>query len=204
MTYGKAVVLLSGGIDSLVAAAMLKPAFEELHGVTVDYGQRHVREVDCAREVGAWLGLTTHVVEKVSGFPPSPLTGSGPVVGIPCVVPGRNAVFLSLALSHAIWHEADAIIVGANADDVRDYLDCRSDFFRAFDAIALVLGYRIQVLTPCGGLDKAGVLAVGNRLGVPLRKTLSCYDPPNGGCRCHVCNSCQLLGAAEAKANVVV
>lgn len=217
-TPRRAVVLLSGGLDSTVAAALAKDEGFEIHALSFDYGQRHARELDSARSVAKALGATSHTVMRVpvGDYGASALTDRAIAVptgrderamgaDIPVTyVPARNIVFLSLALGLAEARDADAIFIGANALDYSGYPDCRPEFFEAFEEMARrgtkrgVEGRPIRVRVPLQRMTKADIVREGTRLRAPLDLTWSCYQ---GGERaCGTCDSCvlRLKGFREA------
>lgn len=216
----RAVVLLSGGLDSTVAAAMAKEQGYELHAVSFDYGQRHKRELESARAVAAALEARSHSVLEVpvGKYGGSALTDAAIAVptgrdekgmgaDIPVTyVPARNIVFLSLALGVAEVKEADAIFIGANALDYSGYPDCRPEFFRAFEEMARlgtkrgVEGKPVHIEVPLQHMTKADIVREGLRLRAPLELTWSCYQ--GGDKACGVCDSCvlRLKGFREAGA----
>jgi 7-cyano-7-deazaguanine synthase len=215
----RAVVLLSGGLDSYTAAAIAKSQGFALHALTVRYGQRHAREVDAARNVAAALGVEAHLVLDLDlrGIGGSALTSDAPVpldrdlsaVDIPSTyVPARNTIFLSLALGWAEVLNARDLVIGVNALDYSGYPDCRPEFIRAFEALAAlatragVEGARFRVHTPLMALTKADIIRRGLELGLDYRLTHSCYDPAPDGAPCGRCDSCVLRarGFAEAGA----
>lgn len=216
----RAIVLLSGGLDSTVAAALAREAGHEVHAVSFDYGQRHKRELESARAVAKALGARSHSVLKVpiGDYGGSALTDAALAVptgrdeaamggDIPVTyVPARNIVFLSLALGVAEVKDADAIYIGANALDYSGYPDCRPEFFRAFEEMARlgtkrgVEGKPVGIEVPLQHMTKADIVREGLRLRAPLDLTWSCYQ---GGERaCGVCDSCalRLKGFREAGA----
>jgi 7-cyano-7-deazaguanine synthase len=205
----KAVVLLSGGLDSAVALWWAKERGWRCHGLTFHYGQRHDREVRSARRVAAearipleevtfslpWAGGSSLVGRK-RALPSRRLETMA--AGIPSTyVPGRNTIFLSFAMSFADAIGATALVIGANAVDYSGYPDCRAPYLRAFERVATLGsrlgtegGKRIAVLSPLVRLTKAGIVRLGRRLGAPLEKTWSCYA---GGARpCGRCDSCRI------------
>lgn len=216
----RAIVLLSGGLDSTVAAALARAAGHEVHAVSFDYGQRHKRELESARAVAKALGARSHSVLKVpiGDYGGSALTDHGIAVpigrdesamgaDIPVTyVPARNIVFLSLALGVAEAKDADAIYIGANALDYSGYPDCRPEFFRAFEEMARlgtkrgVEGKPVRVEVPLQHMTKADIVLAGLRLDAPLALTWSCYQ--GGEEACGVCDSCvlRLKGFREAGA----
>jgi 7-cyano-7-deazaguanine synthase len=214
----RAVVLLSGGLDSTVAAALAQERGFELHAVSFDYGQRHVRELESARAVAKALHARSHSVLKVpiGDYGGSALTDHGVAVptgrderqmggDIPVTyVPARNIVFLSLALGVAEVKDADAIFIGANALDYSGYPDCRPEFFEAFEEMARrgtkrgVEGKPIKIEVPLQHMTKADIVREGLRVKAPLALTWSCYQ--GGAVACGVCDSCvlRLKGFREA------
>ena len=215
----RAVVLLSGGLDSYTAAAIAKGQGFTLHALTVRYGQRHAREVDAARRVAAALGVAAHLDLDLDlrGIGGSALTSGLPVPldrdlsapGIPSTyVPARNTIFLSLALGWAEVLDARDLVIGVNALDYSGYPDCRPEFIRAFESLAAlatragVEGARFRVHTPLIALSKADIIRRGLELGLDYRLTHSCYDPAPDGAPCGRCDSCRIRarGFAEAGA----
>jgi 7-cyano-7-deazaguanine synthase len=215
----RAVVLLSGGLDSFTAAAMGKAGGFELYALTVAYGQRHAAELDAARRVAAALGVARHVELSLdlSAFGGSSLTGHGAVPkdraaddpGIPSTyVPARNTVFLALALAWAESLGAADIVIGVNAIDYSGYPDCRPAFIESFERTAAlatkagVEGARFTIHTPLIRLTKGEIIRRGLALGLDYGLTHSCYDPVPGGGPCGRCDSCVLRarGFAEAGA----
>jgi 7-cyano-7-deazaguanine synthase len=215
----KAVVLLSGGLDSCTAAAMAKAEGFELYALTVAYGQRHAVELEAARRVAGALRVSRHVELQVdlAAFGGSTLTGPGPVPkeralgepGIPCTyVPARNTVLLSLALAWAEALGATDIFIGVNALDYSGYPDCRPAFIEAFERTASLAtkagieGARFTIHAPLIAMTKGEIIRRGLALGVDYGLTSSCYDPGPGGAPCGHCDSCALRarGFAEAGA----
>jgi 7-cyano-7-deazaguanine synthase len=217
----RAVVLLSGGLDSSTClAAAIADGFEA-HALSVDYGQRHRAELARARRVARALGAAGHRVVKVdlSTFGGSALTDEALAVpkgrsarpmagGIPVTyVPARNTVMLALALADAETLGASDIYLGVNAIDYSGYPDCRPAFLRAFERLARVAtkagveGRPLRIRAPLLRLSKAGIVKLGTRLGVPFRITLSCYDPV-GGRACGRCAACALRRKGFAEAGV--
>lgn len=206
---GRAVVLLSGGLDSYTAAAITKAEGLELYALTVRYGQRHAREIDAARAVAAALGVRRHVEVEVdlARFGGSALTASLVVPkdraidtrDIPITyVPARNTVFLSLALAWAEAVAAREIVIGVNALDYSGYPDCRPEFLKAFEQLAAlatkagVEGARFRIRAPLLQMSKAEIIRRGLALGLNYSLTHSCYDPGPDGRPCGRCDSCRL------------
>lgn len=195
----KAVVLLSGGIDSAVLLAHVRNAGGgAVHAVSVDYGQRHRRELWSAFQIARYYGATHNVVP----IPPGVLSGStltgcaGPTAGPATVVPGRNLMLVSLAVAEAVRQGAGAVYAAAHGGDHDVYPDCRPAFVDNLDA-AVQAGYGVSVEAPFLGMSKAAVVARGRELLVPFDLTWSCYDPrgydplaPASGVPCGVCGAC--------------
>lgn len=203
----KAVVLLSGGLDSATVLALARAAGHECHCLTLDYGQRHRAEIAAAGQVARSLGAAAHRVVAVdlASFGGSALTDPGiavpeaPTRGIPVTyVPARNTVLLSLALAWAEVLGAQHIWFGANAIDYSGYPDCRPEFMRAFEALAnlatkaAVEGRRLTLHTPIIELSKAEIIRRGQALGVDYALTMSCYQASAAGLACGRCDSCRL------------
>jgi 7-cyano-7-deazaguanine synthase len=214
-----AVVLLSGGLDSYTAAAIAQAEGFSIHALTVEYGQRHGREIDAARRVARSLGVTRHLELAVDlrGIGGSALTSAAPVPldrdvsepGIPSTyVPARNTIFLSLALAWAEALDARDIVIGVNALDYSGYPDCRPDFIAVFESLATlatragVEGGRFHVRTPLIDLGKADIIRRGMALGLDYSLTHSCYDPWPDGRPCLRCDSCALRAKGFAEAGV--
>jgi len=215
----RAVVLLSGGLDSYTAAAMAKADGFSLNALTIHYGQRHAREVQSAREVARALGVDEHKELTVDLRPigGSSLTSEIEVprdrdldaTDIPSTyVPARNTIFLSLALGWAEVLGAHDLVVGVNALDYSGYPDCRPAFVRAFEGLANVAtragvdGTRFRVHTPLIQLSKADIIRRGIQLGLDYGLTHSCYDPGPSGRPCGHCDSCVLRAKGFAEAGV--
>ena len=219
MMADSAVVLLSGGLDSYTAAAIVGRQGFRLHALTVQYGQRHAREVDAARAVAAALGVARHLELDVDlrAFGGSSLTTDAPVpkerpidpTEIPSTyVPARNTVFLSLALAWAEVLGASDIVLGVNALDYSGYPDCRSEYLAAFERMAAlatragVEGRRLTIHAPLLRLSKADIIRRGIELGLDYGLTHSCYDPDPSGRPCGRCDSCALRAAGFAQAGI--
>lgn len=215
----RAVVLLSGGLDSYTAAAIAKSEGFELYAMTIAYGQRHAREIEAARKVAAALGVAKHLEMPLDlrGIGGSSLTSNAPVprdrdlaaVDIPSTyVPARNTIFLSLALGWAEVLEARDIVIGVNALDYSGYPDCRPEFIHAFESLASlatragVEGARFSVHTPLITLSKAAIIRRGLTLGVDYGLTHSCYDPGPSERACGHCDSCLLRARGFAEVGV--
>jgi 7-cyano-7-deazaguanine synthase len=216
----KAVLLLSGGLDSYTAGAIARADGYELYALTIRYGQVHAREIEAAREVAKALGVARHLeldvpLSKIGG---SALVGDGVIpkdrpldaADIPSTyVPARNTVFLSLAMAWAEVVGAEALVIGVNALDYSGYPDCRPEYLRAFEHLAAlatkagVEGRSLRVLAPLLSLTKAAIIRRGLALGVDYGLTLSCYDPDPAGRPCGRCDSCQLRARGFADAGAV-
>lgn len=210
-----AVVLVSGGLDSMVAAALAREAGHGLLALSIDYNQRHRLELAAARRVALQLGAVRHVVLPIdlSAFGGSALTADidvpkgGVGAGIPVTyVPARNTIFLSLALGWAEAAGARDLYIGVNALDYSGYPDCRPEFIAGFERLADlatkagVEGRPFRVNAPLQAMTKADIVREGTRLGLDLGTSWSCYDPAPGGLHCGLCDSCRLRrkGFAEA------
>ena len=204
---GRAVVLLSGGLDSATLLAMARADGFRCHTLAFDYGQRHRAELDAAARVSAALGAIEHKVVSLDlrAIGGSALTDSAIAVpeqrssGIPVTyVPARNTVFLSIALGWAEVLDAEAIFIGVNAVDYSGYPDCRPEFVAAFQALANVAtkagveGRPLRIATPLIELSKAQIIAAGSALGVDYSQTVSCYQADASGRACGRCDSCVL------------
>jgi 7-cyano-7-deazaguanine synthase len=213
----KAIVLLSGGLDSTTAAAVARKNGWELYGLTIKYGQVHAAELAAARRVADAMGFAKHIELDVDlkAFGGSSLLGSGDIpkdrgldaTDIPSTyVPARNTVFLSLALGWAEVVGAQRIVIGVNALDYSGYPDCRPDYIAAFEYLASlatrsgVEGQPLRVFAPLLPLSKAGIIRLGQELGVDYGLTHSCYDPRPDGGPCGHCDSCQLRAKGFAEA----
>jgi 7-cyano-7-deazaguanine synthase len=215
----RAVVLLSGGLDSYTAAAVARRDGFELYALSVRYGQRHARELEAAREVAAALGVTRHleIALDLSQFGGSALTAPIAVPknrpldasDIPVTyVPARNTIFLSLALGWAEVIDAAVIVIGVNVVDSSGYPDCRPEFVRAFEQLAAVAtragveGHALRIYAPLLEMTKAEIIQLGVSLGVDYALTHSCYDPESSGAPCQSCDSCRLREAGFAAAGI--
>ena len=216
----RAVVLLSGGLDSYTAAAIAKADGYALYALSIRYGQVHTREIDAARSVARALGVARHVELSVdlAAFGGSALVGAGAIpkdralegdLSIPSTyVPARNTVFLSLALGFAEVTGATAIVIGVNALDYSGYPDCRPEYLEAFERVAAlatkagVEGRPLKILAPLVHLSKADIIRRGISLGLDYGLTHSCYDPEPSGAPCGRCDSCRLRAKGFAEAGV--
>ncbi len=216
----KAVVLVSGGLDSATALAVAVEAGFSCYALSLRYGQRHEAEIEAARRVAAALGAARHVVSDIDlrAFGGSALTADIAVPkgrsmeaighGIPVTyVPARNTIFLAFALAYAESIGAQDIFIGVNAVDYSGYPDCRPEYIAAFERLAdlatkaAVEGRaRFKVHTPLITMTKAEIIKTGLKLGVDYALTLSCYDPGPDGLACGACDACTLRrkGFAEA------
>jgi 7-cyano-7-deazaguanine synthase len=215
----KAVVLLSGGLDSYTAAAVAHREGFELFALTVRYGQVHDRELEAARRVARALEVSEHreVTVDLASFGGSSLTGAAPIPKdrtledgtIPSTyVPARNTVLLSLALAWAETLEVTDLVIGVNALDYSGYPDCRPEFVRAFERLATlatkrgVEGETFQVRVPLIEMTKADIVRCGLTLGLDYGLTHSCYDPLADGRPCRRCDSCRLRARGFEQAGV--
>ena len=215
----KAVVLLSGGLDSATAAALARERGFTLYALTVHYGQRHLVELEAARRVATVLQVVEHRtlhldlrawggsaltadLEVPAARPDDEICSEVPIT----YVPARNTVLLSLALGYAEVIGASAIFIGVSAVDYSGYPDCRPEFIEAFEGLAAlatkagVEGRAIKIHAPLIHLSKAQTIREGLRLGLDYGLTHTCYDPQAGGIACGRCESCALRrrGFAEA------
>jgi len=214
----RAVLLLSGGLDSYTAGAMAKADGHAIYALTVRYGQVHAREIEAARRVAHALGVVRHLELDV----PLALLGGSSLVGdgaipkdramedgtIPSTyVPARNTVFLALAMAWAEVVAAEAIVIGVNALDYSGYPDCRPEFLSAFERLAAVAtkagveGRPLRILAPLLTLSKADIIRRGQALRLDYGLTLSCYDP-GAVAPCGRCDSCRLRARGFAEAGV--
>jgi len=213
----RAVVLLSGGLDSATALAIARSQGFECYALSVEYGQRHSAELDAARRVAAAAGVRDHRIMRIdlAGIGGSALTDKtiavpeSPTTGIPVTyVPARNTIMLSLALGWAEVLGAGDIFIGVTAVDFSGYPDCRPEFIAAFGRLAGVATkagvegqpYRIQA--PLISLSKAEIIREGMRLGVDYGLTVSCYQADGDGRACGKCDSCRLRLAGFTAAGV--
>lgn len=215
----KAVVLLSGGLDSTTTLAVARRDAGDVHALTFRYGQRHEIEVDAARRVASAVGVRDHVVVDIDlrTFGGSALTSDAAVPkdrhvdairhGVPITyVPARNTIFLSFGLAWAEVLNANDIYVGVNAVDYSGYPDCRPEYIAAYQRMADLAtragieGRGPKIRTPLIALSKAEIIRLGTSLGVDYSLTTSCYDPTVHGVACGHCDSCRLRlkGFADA------
>jgi 7-cyano-7-deazaguanine synthase len=213
----RAIVLLSGGLDSATVLAIARSQNYECYALSVEYGQRHRAELDAARRIAAALRAHEHRTMRVdlAGIGGSALTDAKLAVpealepGIPVTyVPARNTLFLSLALGWAEVIGAGDIFVGVNAVDYSGYPDCRPAFIKAFEQLAQVAtkagveGGRFQIHAPLIQMSKADIIRAGAALGVDFGATVSCYQATADGRACAKCDSCRLRAAGFAAANI--
>jgi 7-cyano-7-deazaguanine synthase len=203
----RAVVLLSGGLDSATALAIARARGDECHTLAFDYGQRHRSELAAARRVSVSLRAVAHREMRVSldAFGGSALTDKSIAVpehggaGIPVTyVPARNTVFLSLGLALAEVVDADRIVIGVNVVDYSGYPDCRPEYIAAFQAVARlatkrgVEGGTLAIEAPLINMSKADIIRRGRDLGIDYSLTVSCYQADEEGRACGRCDSCRL------------
>ena len=216
-----AVALVSGGLDSMVSAALARGAGQRVLALSFDYNQRHRIELDAARRVASALGAERHIVlpMDLSAFGGSALTadidvpkdgaGTEDGGGIPVTyVPARNTIFLSLALGWAEAAGARDIYIGVNALDYSGYPDCRPEFIAAFEGLAElatkagVEGEPFRIQAPLQMMTKADIVREGTRLGLDLGLSWSCYDPTPAGEHCGECDSCRLRSRGFDEAGI--
>ena len=213
----KAVVLVSGGLDSATALAMTRAEGLSCYALSIDYGQRHLAELKAASRICAALGATEHRVMRVdlAGIGGSALTDFNidvperKTAGIPMTyVPARNTVMLALALGWAEVLSAETIVIGVNAVDYSGYPDCRPEFIATFEQLAAratragVEGRPLRVRAPLISMTKADIIAAGVKLGVRFADTVSCYQADEDGRACGRCDSCRIRRAGFAAAAV--
>ncbi|RKZ49871.1 MAG: 7-cyano-7-deazaguanine synthase QueC [Gammaproteobacteria bacterium] len=202
----KALILLSGGLDSATALAMAKAQAYECYALSFNYGQRHAAELNAAAKIANAFNVTEHKtidldLTQIGG---SALTDNSidvpesPTEGIPVTyVPARNTIFLSYALAWAEVLEINNIFIGINAVDYSGYPDCRPEYIQAFERMANlatktgVEGTKLTIHTPLIDLTKADIIQQGNQLNVDYALTISCYQVDEGGAACGVCDSCR-------------
>ncbi|MES3151035.1 7-cyano-7-deazaguanine synthase QueC [Sphingomonas faeni] len=216
-----AVALLSGGLDSMVSAAMARESGQRVLALSFDYNQRHRVELAAARRIADALGAERHIVlpMDLSAFGGSALTadidvpkdgvGTEDGGGIPVTyVPARNTIFLSLALGWAEAAGARDIYIGVNALDYSGYPDCRPEFIAAFEGLAElatkagVEGDPFRIQAPLQHMTKADIVREGTRLGLDLGLSWSCYDPAPGSLHCGECDSCRLRAKGFDEAGI--
>ncbi|MEJ6010626.1 7-cyano-7-deazaguanine synthase QueC [Novosphingobium aquae] len=212
-----AVVLLSGGLDSMVSAALAQESGFRVHALTIDYNQRHRIEIEAARKIAAKLGAERHEILKLDlrqfggsaltddiAVPKTGLTDDIPVT----YVPARNLVFLSLTLAWAEALGARDIFIGVNALDYSGYPDCRPEFIDSFAKLANLAtkagaeGELFRIHAPLQFMGKAEIAAEADRLGLNTADSWSCYDPTSDGRACGTCDSCRLRKAGFNQAGI--
>ena len=211
----KAVVLLSGGLDSTTTLALANSKKFQVYALTFKYGQRHDHEIKAAQKIAQTLGVVEHKIASLDLrlFGGSALTDQIEVPKdsyqtdtIPITyVPARNTIFLSYALAWCEVLEATHVFIGVNSIDYSGYPDCRPEFIRAFQEVANlgtklgVTGKKITIHTPLAQLSKSNIIALGQKLGVDYSITLTCYDPDSRGYACGHCDACilRLRGFSE-------
>jgi 7-cyano-7-deazaguanine synthase len=213
----RAVVLLSGGLDSATVLAIARSRGFECHALSVHYGQRHSAELEAAKQIAAALGASEHRIMGVdlAGIGGSALTDASvavpetPSAGIPVTyVPARNTLLLSLALGWAEVLGAADIFVGVNAVDYSGYPDCRPEFIEAFERLARlatkagVEGAAFKIQAPLIEMSKEAIIRKGSELGVDFGMTVSCYQARQDGAACGKCDSCRLRAAGFAAAGI--
>lgn len=217
----KAIVLLSGGLDSTTTLAIAKEQGFAPYAMSFRYGQRHQIELQAARRISERIGVDQHIVVDIDlrAFGGSALTANIAVPkdrsaseiggGIPITyVPARNTIFLSFALAWAEVIQSQDIFIGVNALDYSGYPDCRPEYIMAFQRMANLAtkagieGNHLTMHTPLIGLSKAQIIREGSRLGVDFSLTVSCYDPSLDGEACGQCDSCQLRRKGFKEAGV--
>lgn len=221
----RAVLLLSGGLDSYTAGAIARGDGYELFALSIRYGQVHAREIAAARDVARALQVTRHLELDVNlaAFGGSALVGDGDIPKDrdleprdaaapsipPTYVPARNTVFLSLALAWAEVVGAEAIVIGVNALDYSGYPDCRPEYLQAFERLASlatragVEGRPLRIVAPLLHLSKADIIRRGTALGLDYALTHSCYDPDPNGRPCLRCDSCRLRARGFEEAGLI-
>lgn len=218
----RAVVLLSGGLDSAAVLAWMRREGYACHALSFRYGQRHGVELARATEIARALGAVEHKTTEIDlrAFGGSALTADIAVPkdraegemsrGVPITyVPARNTIFLAFALAYAETIQSSDLAIGVNAIDYSGYPDCRPEFIAAFERLANLAtasateeGARFRIHTPLQHLTKAGIVKLALELGVPVGRTLSCYDPLPDGTPCGHCDACILRRKGFAEAGV--
>ena len=213
----RAVILVSGGLDSATTLAIARERGHRCHALSFDYGQRHSIELGAARRIGKALGVVEHRVlaMPIGELGHSALTDPAiavpeePSEGVPVTyVPARNTVFLACALGFAEVIDAQHIYIGVNAVDYSGYPDCRPAFIRAFEYLAnlatraAIEGRRVNIHAPLIELSKADIIRRGMALGVDCAATISCYQPDTQGRACGRCDSCRLRRAGFEQAGI--
>jgi 7-cyano-7-deazaguanine synthase len=213
----RAVVLLSGGLDSMVVTGLARERGFDVFALTIDYGQRHRVELDAARAIASSLGVERHIVMPLDlrlfggsaltadiAVPKDGVEGDIPVT----YVPARNTIFLALALAFAEVSCANDMFIGVNALDYSGYPDCRPGFIDAFATLAnlatkaAIEGQRFTVHAPLLAMTKADIAIEANRLALDAGLSWSCYDPQPGPSHCGSCDACRLRARGFAEAGV--
>ena len=214
----KAVVLLSGGLDSATALALAVRDGVQCHALSIDYGQRHQAELVAAERVAIALSAAAHrvIALDLRAIGGSALTDDsievptgGATKGIPITyVPARNTIFLSLALAWAEVLHADAIVIGANAVDYSGYPDCRPEYLQAYEKMtklatrAALEGHALRIYAPLVSMTKAQIILAGIEAGVDFALTVSCYQADEAGRACGACDACRIRRAGFAAAKI--
>ena len=213
----KAVVLLSGGLDSATTLAIARSEGFDCYCLSLDYGQRHSVELEAAQNLASLLGASEHRTVKLdlTAFGGSALTDekiavpTTPADGIPVTyVPARNTIMLSLALAWAEVLGSNDIFIGANAVDYSGYPDCRPEYLAAFEKMAnlatksAIEGSPMHIRAPLVALSKAEIICQGNALGVDYALTVSCYQADKDGAACGICDSCRLRQQGFSSAGI--
>lgn len=213
----KAVVLVSGGLDSATVCAMARKQGYDIYAISFNYGQRHLSEITASKKVAEFFSAKEHRIMQIDlgQLGGSALTDVNinvpvtPTEGIPITyVPARNTVFLSYALAYAEVINAHDIFIGVNAVDYSGYPDCRAEYIEAFEQMAnlaiktAVEGQKIAIHTPLIELSKAEIVEQGTELGVDYSITVSCYAADDDGQACGVCDSCRLRKQGFNQANI--
>ncbi len=214
----KAVVLLSGGLDSATILALARNQQFECYALSIDYGQRHESELVAASKVAQSLGVTEHKIIRIdlTAFGGSALTDQSLIVptdghsnDIPITyVPARNTIMLSLALAWAESLNSQSIFVGVNAVDYSGYPDCRPEYINAFEKMAnlatkaAIEGHKLTIHAPLINLSKKQIIQTGIALGVDYNLTISCYQADAEGHACGVCDSCRIRRAGFEAAEI--
>lgn len=218
MHLGKAVCLLSGGLDSSACLGVARRDGFDCFALTFDYGQRHRIDLESAARVAKFFGAREHRIMKIdlraigasalTADIEVPKTGVGSNIPV-TYVPARNSIFLSFAMAWAEVLECSDIFIGVNAIDYSGYPDCRPEFIAAFEGLANLatrVGVegrtRLKIHTPLAKLNKAGIVRLGVEVGLDFSLTHSCYDPDAAGRACGLCDSCRLRRKGFAEAGV--
>ncbi len=213
----KAVVLVSGGLDSATVCAIARQQGYDIYAISFNYGQRHLSEITASKRVAALFNAKDHRVMEINlgQLGGSALTDEGidvpvtPTEGIPVTyVPARNTVFLSFALAYAEVVGASDIFIGVNSVDYSGYPDCRIEYIKAFENMAnlatksAIEGEKVTIHTPLLTMSKADIVTEGTKLGVDYSITVSCYSADEEGLACGVCDSCRLRSQGFSEANL--